>query len=155
KEARAAALREMGAIDARKDDCRDARGLALVDSVRQDVVYACRTLRKSPAFAIVAILSLALGIGANTAIFALWHGVLRASLPGVPHPDELVMLTNPDQSGSWTGRSDGPRDWVTYEEFEQLRDHVEGFAGVMASQSGLNELPVRVAAGDWEQARGR
>jgi putative ABC transport system permease protein len=155
RDARAAAVREMGAIEPRKEACRDARGLAFVDSIRQDVTYAVRSLGKSPAFTVVAILSLALGIGANTAIFALWHGVLRASLPGVRHPEQLVMLTNPDESGSWTGRTDGPRSWVTYEEFEQVRDRVEGFDGVMASQSGQNRFQVRVATGDWEQARGR
>jgi predicted permease len=155
KEAWYAARREMGAIEPRKEECRDARGLALVDSIRQDVTYAVRTLRKSPGFAGVAILSLALGIGANTAIFSLWNGLLRSSLPGVEKPEELVMLSNPDDSGSWTGNLEGPRSWLTYGEFEQMRDHVEGFSAVMASQSSLGTWQVRLEGSDWEQANGR
>ncbi len=155
KEAWFAARREMGAIEPRKEECRDARGLAFVDSVRQDLTYALRTLRKSPAFAAVAILSLALGIGANTAIFTLWNGLLRSSLPGVEKPEQLVMLSNPDDSGSWTGRLEGPRSWLTYSEFEQMRDHVEAFSEVMASQSSLSTWQVRFDGSDWEQANGR
>jgi predicted permease len=155
KEAWYAARREMGAIELRKEECRDARGLALIDSIRQDVVYALRTLRKSPVFAGVAILSLALGIGANTAIFTLWNGLLRSSLPGVEKPEQLVMLSNPDDSGSWTGRVDGPRSWLTYGEFEQMRDDVDAFSQVMASQSSLSTWQVRYERSDWEPANGR
>jgi predicted permease len=155
EEARYAARREMGAIDQSKEECRDARGVALVDSIRQDLTYALRALRKSPGFTAVAILSLALGIGANTAIFTLWNGVLRAPLSGVRNPEELVMLSNPGDAGSWSGRTDGPRSWLTYGEFEQMRDHVEAFSGVMASQSSLSTWQVRFEDGAWEEASGR
>ena len=129
-------------------------GLWLVDLWR-DLRYALRTMAASPGFAIVAILSLALGIGANTAIFSMWNTLLRAPLPLVQNPDQLVMLSNPDRSGGWTGRTNGPRDWLTYEEFEQMRDHVEGFSAVMASQSSLSNWRARVEGGEWEDINGR
>ena len=124
-----------------------------------DLRYALRAMAAKPGFASIAVLSLALGIGANTAIFSLWNGVLHASLPMVECPGELVMLTNPDESGSWTGRwdprTDGPRAWVTYAEFEQLRDRGDRFSMLMASQSSLGTMQLRVGGGETEEARGR
>jgi predicted permease len=123
--------------------------------LRQDLRYAGRCMAASPGFTAVAILSLALGLGANTAIFSLWNGVLHAPLPVVHEPEHLVILSNPDESGSWTGRSDGIRSWLTYGEFEQLRDHADGFSGVMASQSGLSTWAIRFEGGESEEASGR
>jgi len=90
-EARYRALQEMGAIETRKEECRDARGLAVVDGLRQDVIYALRALRKSPGFTAVAIVSLAIGIGANTTIFTFVNAVLLQPLP-FPGSDKLVSL---------------------------------------------------------------
>jgi predicted permease len=91
REARYRALQEMGAIESRKEECRDARGLALVDSLRQDVIYALRALRKSPGFTAVAIVSLAIGVGANTTIFTFVNAVLLQPL-SFPGSDRLVSL---------------------------------------------------------------
>jgi len=91
RDARYRALQEMGAIESRKEECRDARGLALADSLRQDVTYALRALRKSPGFTLVAIVSLAIGIGANTTIFTFVNAVLLQPLP-FPGSDRLVSL---------------------------------------------------------------
>lgn len=90
-EARYDALREMGAIEQRKEECRDARGVALVDSLRQDLIYALRALRRTPGFSTVAILSLAIGIGANTTIFSFVNAILLRPLP-YPGSERLAVL---------------------------------------------------------------
>ena len=126
--------------------------------ILQDLRYALRTIASRPAFAAVAILSLALGIGANTAIFSLWNSLLFAPLPGVAHPEQLAILTNPDQFGGWTGTwdaTDGPRFWLSYAEFEQLRDQSRSFSGVMAVSSHLFEWQVRLPGSSWEEGSGR
>ena len=127
--------------------------------ILHDLRLAFRTIAAKPGFACIAILSLALGIGANTAIFSLWNGVLHASLPGVNDSGGLAMLTRPSATGmwrgQWNGRTDGPRAWVTYVEFEMLRDNAPAFASLMASQSSLNTWQVRIEGAAPEEARGR
>ena len=87
----------LGGDDQIKEQCRDARGTRWIEDIVQDVRYASRVLAKAPAFTGVAVLSLALGIGANTAIFSLVNGVLLRTLP-VRDPERLVLL----RGGSWT-----------------------------------------------------
>ena len=90
-EARDRAFREMGAIEQRKEECRDARGVVLIDSLRRDVTYAARALRKTPGFTTVAILSLAVGVGANTTIFSFVNAILLEPLP-YPGSERIVVL---------------------------------------------------------------
>ncbi len=91
EEARFAALREFGGVDQRKEECRDARGLHLLESVMQDARYALRALGRTPGFTAIALLSLSLGIGANTTIFTFVNAVLLKPLP-FPHADRLVVV---------------------------------------------------------------
>lgn len=153
--ARRAAVLELGHVQSIKQQVQDVRAGALLDTILQDVRYGLRRLRRDPLFTLFAILSLALGIGANTAIFSLWNGILHSPLPAVRAPEELVMLSNPDESGQWTGRWDGPRAWLTHEEFEQLRDRARSFSSLMASQCSLKSWQARLDGGDPEEVRGR
>jgi predicted permease len=134
EEARRRALAEFGSVAARKEECRDQVGLRLLDELRGDVSYAFRLLRRSPAFTLVALLSLGLGIGANTAIFTLIDTVLVKTLP-VEDPQHLFFV---DNSGGKSGGSSGP----PYPCFEVLRDHNRFLSGIAAFNARMFKVSI-------------
>src|ERR1700685_1757885 len=81
----------IGGLDQVKEECREARGVRWIESILQDVGYGWRMLWQKPLLTVVAILTLALGVGANTAIFSIVHAVLLRSLP-FPASDRLVKI---------------------------------------------------------------
>ena len=118
--------------------------------IHQDVRHASRIFAANPGFTLVAIVSLALGIGANAAIFSLLNSVLMSALP-VRNANELVILTAPGDRGVAIGSQGGDRSLLSYEEFRQLQDDNRSFVSLMASSSSLERIDARVAGGDAEE----
>ena len=114
-----------------------------MENLWQDIRFGARMLAKDPGFTLIAILTLALGIGANTAIFSVLDSVLLRSLP-VTHPEELVALSDPDEHGSSFGSEGGDRSLLAYSEFEYFRDHNEVFSEIFAADSSLPQLEVTI-----------
>ena len=129
EEARRQARREFGGLDQMKEECRDLGAAHVLETLIQDLRYGLRQLRRSPGFAAVAVLTLALGIGVNTAIFGLIDAVMLKMLP-VEKPGELfqVQVGNADEGGGGSGLN----DVFTTPMWEQLRDHQDVFSRTFA-----------------------
>jgi predicted permease len=132
QEAQRVALLKLGGVLHTKETVRDGRGLPLLDTFLQDASYAVRALVRSPGLTLVALLSLALGIGANTAIFSLMNAVMLTSLP-VRDPAQLVLFGD----GLDQGISDGfPNPWLySYPFYRQMQKNNRVFSEVAAAFS--------------------
>jgi putative ABC transport system permease protein len=120
-DARYAARRAFGGVEQAKESQRDARSFRWLDDARRDVQYAARMLRRSPGFAIAAVLTLALGIGANSAIFTVVHGVILRPLP-YPDPDRLIGVVQQHKSFGV--------DVVTLPDYLQWRDEAKSLSAL-------------------------
>jgi putative ABC transport system permease protein len=142
EEARYAALRELGGVDQIKEECRDMRRLNFIDNLIQDLRYGARTLARNRGFAAVAIITLALGIGANTAIFSVVNTVLLRPLP-FKDPSSLVWATERFQMTHGAAVVISP-DFMGWKDRNQVFEQIGAFGGgVGANLTGAGE-PVRV-----------
>lgn len=147
-EARRTALRDFGSVDRLREEARTAYRLRWFDELRQDVRYSARVLRASPGFAFAAISTLALAIGANTAVLSAVHGVLLRPL-SYPAPDRLVRLYEHQQDQLAAGTPG--RGTISYLNFADLRAQ----AALWESASGYDEWSVTLSgAGDAERIDG-
>ena len=143
----------LGGAEQAKELCRDARGTRLIEETWQDLRYALRTLRASPVFAATAVVTLALGTGANVVTFSGLNTILFRKLP-VARPDELVEVTN---------RTHPPLPAFSYPDFRDFRDRNNVFSALAAYRffpmslnrgGGSQRLWGYVASGNYFQMLG-
>ncbi len=113
-------------------------GWVTVEQIAQDTRYAFRGMRKSPAFALTAVLSLALGIGANTAIFTVVHAVLLKPLP-FPQPDRLVQIWESQPSRGWFRNVVNPFNFLDWRERTHSFEEMAAVSGHTANLTGLGD----------------
>jgi predicted permease len=148
-EARRLTRLEFGGIEQIKEDCRESRGTLWLESIVQDVRYGLRQLRKSPGFTFIAILSLTLGIGANTAIFTLLNAILLRPLL-VQSPKELLLFGDGDAQGSTSSVPDGSWNLFSYSVFHDFRQKDTSFSGIAAVDSTQFETKASIAGAAYQ-----
>jgi hypothetical protein len=126
EEAQYAALRAMGAIAKSKEECRDMRRVNFVDDLLRDLAYAGRSLRRSPGFAALAVLIMALGIGANTAVFSVVNTVLLKPL-SYRDPDRIATLSYSSTTGKAASSSS---EQVSIPNLQNWHDQSSSFAAM-------------------------
>jgi putative ABC transport system permease protein len=150
-DARHAARRKLGNVAAVREQIYDMNTINPLDALWRDLRYGARLLRLNPTFALVAILSLALGVGANTAIFQLLDA-LRIQTLAVSHPEELAEVRIRQESGK-DGNFSGRRPMLTNPLWERIRDRQQAFSNIFAWDATDFELSSggdsRTALGLW------
>ena len=142
-EARRIAARDFGGVERFKEDVRDERGARWFQDIGGDVRYGIRTLARRPLFTLMAVLTLALGIGATTALFSVVKAVLLSPLP-YGNPDGIAVI--------WSAWKDFPQTWLSYDEFEAYDSEIRAFENVGLFSDGAVNLiekgePERIRAG--------
>ena len=127
-----AALRRFGNVGLLEEECRTVRQVAVLENLWRDLSYGLRALRRTPTFTAVAILSLALGIGANTAIFSVVHAFLLTALR-VSHPERLALLRVDRPAALLNGLMGKENYSFSYQLFDHLRQHHSNFSGLLAA----------------------
>ncbi len=134
EEAMRQARLEFGGLDGVKEECREARGISFVETLLQDVRYGLRQLRRNPGFTAVGIITLALGIGANTAIFSVANALYFTELP-VPNPGELVSL-------GFLAKGNPGIPTVSYSDLQDIRRQGGQWVNLFAYRLGMAGLGI-------------
>ena len=141
-EARRAARVQFGGIASLREQHRDMRGIPCLENVWRDLRFALRGMRRRPLFTAVAVVTLALGIGANAAMFSVVYGVLLKPLP-YPNPDLLVA--------AWDNTSISPEIYQAYKEQSEVYEHLGAWSNSTVTVTGIGDPEqfdvVRVTAG--------
>ncbi len=162
--ARRQALIDFGGIAQTQEDHREVRLGRWLAEVPGDVRYALRALRRSPVFAITAVLTLAIGIGANTAIFSVVSAVILRPLP-FPHSERLVMLSEDNAEKGWRRQVAAPANYLDWRErvpaFEDVAAYTLGGGSTLTGAGEARQIRVRGVTGNYfsvlgvEAERGR
>ncbi|HEY2547302.1 MAG TPA: ABC transporter permease [Candidatus Acidoferrum sp.] len=136
-EARRRALREFGGIEQSKENSRDARRVNLIEDFLQDLRYAGRLLHRSPGLAVVAVLTLALGIGANTAIFGMVNAVLLGPLP-YQEPDRLIYFYTGDPKRGFDDHI-SVADFLDWKRQNHVFENLAAYQGAFFTLTGVSE----------------
>lgn len=162
EQARRSARLTFGSLEELKEDCRDSRGTRWLENIVQDLVFSFRLMRRTPSFTIVAVICLALGIGANTAIFSVIDALMLRKLP-VPQPGQLVVLGEGHAQGVNDDFPHNDLDLFSWPFYLALRANNAVFADVSAIRSStltvhgrfggetgsLEPLKVRLVSGNF------
>ena len=153
EEAQRRARVEFGGVELAKEECRDARGGNFIESLLQDIRYGLRTLSKNPGFTAVAVLTLALGIGANTAVFTVVNGVLLRPMP-FPEPERLVLISLTPHRGPFEWQpAISDRDYLAFREQDKAFERIASFtSGATANLTGAGDpaqIPVAYVTSDF------
>jgi len=143
EEARYAALRAMGAITQKKEECRRMRGVSWIDDLVRDLRYGARTLQRNTAFTLVAILALAMGIGANTAMFSVAYGMLFRPLP-FPEADRVAVVFMNYAHRDFVWGTMCMRDYLTWKENNRAFEEPCLFRNLRMDIGGTEALPEQV-----------
>jgi predicted permease len=133
EEARCAALRSFGGVDQAKEECRDAWGVRFIDNLLKDIRFGVRMLRKNSGFASMAVLTLALGIGATSTIFSWINSTLLNPIPGVARTSDLVTVMRGEIS-------EHPTPPFSYLDYLDLREHTQSLSGLLAHHDDFMSL---------------
>ena len=144
-DAERAARREFGNLGQVSEVTREMWGNAWFERLMQDVRYGARTLRRSPAFSLIAGLTLALGIGATTAMFTIVHAVLLRPLP-YPHSDRLVQMSYQNPKSPYAGPGMADVDWIAIRDKLQLFDRAAAYGPAVVTLTNAGD-PARIAGG--------